>query len=985
MAIITVEDFRKKTLNGEGVPVGEIMLMRNQLDKFMTLIGEEEKDKNLTDEIQNFYVCFSRLINLNASDYEISESLDTLTGFGDFLESVEPGQSKSNAQRIIDEVGKNTFNGFLRYFEKANKEWSLEIENLGDFKELKPSSKEEIKDNPKNKKIEINRNEININENDIKDNNINEININAPKNVNEIDNRIALGDIEGIDEHALNFEQFQNLQVRKQVNMNPTQEMTAAAYIENLQRTAFRRKVKEVTNDDDEDILVTDINGVQNPVNVEEYYLNFLRIMAAREIANSERGNKSRLVHTMVTPRQVEERVNEFKENFAFSKFKDYLENNNDKFLSTLKAAKSGHGGGIDDIFKEFFKKSEVGVFNNAKVYERYMPNAKDRIEFLQEDVAKKIKSRDKIAKASLKAKEEEIEYIREQLGLNNELEEPLIGGKKPKKGKKKKFEYDGLDDLDEAGKKKAFQRLLNRLTGEKDVLEREMSEINNAKKELMTEILLIRNSVKAIRGEKDSLDKTIPVVEPEDEIDSFKSEFNDHIRDREAQIITDEAFNNVTKGHGGLMVDKLRENIEGLNVGFAKRCPALYENTNFGQIKYRRNQAEDVLRDINISIDDFDDELGENNANVNINLDDENVALLNDKGKDILINCILFDKFSRSGKTEKIDNSKYMRDVKWNEYDEKMDKKASFYKDTKKFVDSLEPSDIVEKLIGVAKGNSTKDVILGKSVYGRMDLLKSRADYIRFKLFDLYNKLPEEMAEKIFDNDNVINNKSQNNIEADDDEFVIDNTNLRSDNDDEFVIDNTNLRSDKDDDVFVIDNTGLRSDVNENEPEKINLDNASNKINGVENDDPKTKYTNGLLDDINKYNKLAKSVMAEYLFLDGMTRNSKTLRVEEKKLNKDVPLDKIKEFNTRNSRKHKKYKDAVGNIDNEGVLEMLESLSEDNATVFVTKLTNKYVEQNGLYNKELPKEENLKAPNKGAAGKGGKKVEPKKPTLIKP
>ena len=105
-----------------------------------------------------------------------------------------------------------------------------------------------------------------------------------------------------------------------------------------------------------------------------------VNIMAVRMLANSVRGDKKSLTGKMLTAAAIAEKAEALKENKTFREF--VLDD-----PKAVSAARSGHGGALDDMFKKFLKEQPAGELVNDPLLARYMPTVKERIELLQEQL----------------------------------------------------------------------------------------------------------------------------------------------------------------------------------------------------------------------------------------------------------------------------------------------------------------------------------------------------------------------------------------------------------------------------------------------------------------------------------------------------------------------------------------------------------------------------------------------------------------------
>ena len=114
------------------------------------------------------------------------------------------------------------------------------------------------------------------------------------------------------------------------------------------------------------------------------------KILVIRDLANAERGNQKNLKNCTLRETQVRTAARILKEDQTFRTFIQTLNNDPAKYRAALNAANSGHGGGLDDMFKAYIKNLPAGQMSNAAPLKRYLPTVIDRIEILQKQAKKK-------------------------------------------------------------------------------------------------------------------------------------------------------------------------------------------------------------------------------------------------------------------------------------------------------------------------------------------------------------------------------------------------------------------------------------------------------------------------------------------------------------------------------------------------------------------------------------------------------------------
>ena len=107
-------------------------------------------------------------------------------------------------------------------------------------------------------------------------------------------------------------------------------------------------------------------------------------IMAARDLANSVRGSKTKLLEKTLTMAEIKARAAELGKQPDFTSFIAKLKNDETMRRNAVSAVGSGHGGGLDDMFKAYLAQKEPGELPTHPDLQRWMPSALQRIEGLQ-------------------------------------------------------------------------------------------------------------------------------------------------------------------------------------------------------------------------------------------------------------------------------------------------------------------------------------------------------------------------------------------------------------------------------------------------------------------------------------------------------------------------------------------------------------------------------------------------------------------------
>lgn len=249
---------------------------------------------------------------------------------------------------------------------------------------------------------------------------------------------------------------------------------------------------------------------------MEEFKDNVLHIMAARMLANSDRGKADKLKKTSFTNKQVDDLVRRMKEHDCFKKFLREITLDTDMYKKAFVAAsiKPGHGGKLDDMFKEFLLNIGPGSLSNDALLGRYMPTVKERIESIQK-------------------------LVRNYPDLNKELEDVT----------------NRLRDFQEKGE--GDENLIADLINRKTLLQERVEDCGNSER-ACGEIIVLRNMVKAERGNKSRLNVKIPVAE-EDTLWRQASYFS--ADDKATELgRSEDMLALLQNGHGGEMMRKFRD-----------------------------------------------------------------------------------------------------------------------------------------------------------------------------------------------------------------------------------------------------------------------------------------------------------------------------------------------------------------------------------------------------------------------------------------
>lgn len=177
------------------------------------------------------------------------------------------------------------------------------------------------------------------------------------------------------DPKADKVEELGNAKPKRLANVKPEDTYVkeslevAINYIEDIRDNQFKNAAEDFSSQE-----------------IDKHIDNVFRIMAARQLADSDRGSSEKLKKAVFTGDEVEERVDEMKNDPMFKQFLKDVKLDRNLYNKLIKAAssKSGHGGKLDDIYKEYVKNLPARDLHNTRINERYMPTVKERIEILQ-------------------------------------------------------------------------------------------------------------------------------------------------------------------------------------------------------------------------------------------------------------------------------------------------------------------------------------------------------------------------------------------------------------------------------------------------------------------------------------------------------------------------------------------------------------------------------------------------------------------------
>ena len=431
---------------------------------------------------------------------------------------------------------------------------------------------------------------------------------------------------DNVDQNIVNKEIDENQIIEPRNN--------AAAFIENIRDNGF---------------------PVFNPSQLTEeqknlYADNILKILAVRQLADSERGKKDKLVRYEFTDKELNDRVAEMKEDPVFGDFINKIKQDPDLMKKAILAAQAnlGHGGKLDDMLKDYMLNLPPGEFHNDKLHDRYLPTIKERIEYIQ---------------------------------------------KQYKRAMKAMKQMEVLDDALEVAQKRRSEARINELIRKKEKLADIVENFYVPK--AVAEIVALRNYAKADLGKKNSLNKKIP---------SFD---NDPLQEELGKVYSTQSFQDICQheavlgmlamGHGGDMTALVRE-MEAEQAEHDPYVTALLEKNTIG---YRLNktikdEAKDLAEKIDASV-------------VNESAD---VRQLTEKGKLMIMEYMHLTMKAWNSDYKNVDKELLIKDVPWGEMDKLKRTGLDYDKDIKDFLKDFKAEDTADVLRMMNDEKSPKEFI---------------------------------------------------------------------------------------------------------------------------------------------------------------------------------------------------------------------------------------------------------------------------------
>ena len=453
--MITFEEFEQKIKKDDPNLNNAYFI---NISRGLAAAAKELRNKNntaLADVTEKYANAAAHLQGFPVSEEDIEAGYEGLKGFADFLSLGEP----SNYSKIVEAMPDETRKAFELSMMRVSDGLELELDPEG----LKgPSREHYVEDDSASETSEY-----------------------------QSDMEVSFNIAEAFAEETIPA--YKPLQNDDLVSLPGT--MSAAAYIENIKDHGFPVKNPSVLEPQDKNLYID----------------RFIRIMAARELADSDRGHAAKLNSHRLTAQDVDDRATQMKKDPTFRAFIKTLESDTKKLKSAISAATSGHGGGIDDMFKDFIKKQSACKLRNDNILKRYMPNAKERLEILQGQY--------KTYKNSFK----ELRTVDNKLRALRGVNDPAA---------------------------------IDKLRAKKIKLERNLQDYDPG--EVAAEMITLRSLIKADKGKKASLDKTIPVSAGKDNLSKNSKVLADNEGVR--HILTSRAVTDlINTGHGGNMMAEAR------------------------------------------------------------------------------------------------------------------------------------------------------------------------------------------------------------------------------------------------------------------------------------------------------------------------------------------------------------------------------------------------------------------------------------------
>ena len=350
----------------------------------------------------------------NKDEAGITKSIETLKDFGEYLAQVPKrnGNTESNFQLLCSASytfeGWDQFMAFMENIKKVNQDLNLEIST--EKKEFELDAKKYKA--PANFRYgEDNSSSDNEDSYDTLKNDSFDENVNNNDNNEKDDNDVQVEDLDADDDEYEdeNEKENENEDLLKKDNreekLNNSDPNKTVIY---NKKTEKKDNIFEVEDSSSEDSSVYDsddndltnealldksdtalnwIDGFKEDAKEkgEDYRLIAARIFAARILVDSVPGSKSSL-KKQVNGIEIDRVAKQLMDNVTFSEFVNGMKK------SELKEyiGKYGHGGKLEEKFKNYILHLEAGQLHNDRILDRFMPRVIDRIDVLKGYARKK-------------------------------------------------------------------------------------------------------------------------------------------------------------------------------------------------------------------------------------------------------------------------------------------------------------------------------------------------------------------------------------------------------------------------------------------------------------------------------------------------------------------------------------------------------------------------------------------------------------------
>ena len=354
----------------------------------------------------------------NKDEAGITKSIETLKDFGEYLAQVPKrnGNTESNFQLLCSASytfeGWDQFMAFMENIKKVNQDLNLGIstekkefeldakkykapanfrygednsssDNEDSYDTLKNDSFDEnVNNNDNNEKDD---NDVQVEDLDADDDEYEDENKNENENENENENLLKKDNREEkLNNSDPNKTVIYNKKTEKKDNIFEVEDSSSE------DSSVYDSDDNDLTNEallDKSDTALNWIDGFKEDAKEkgEDYRLIAARIFAARILVDSVPGSKSSL-KKQVNGIEIDRVAKQLMDNVTFSEFVNGMKK------SELKEyiGKYGHGGKLEEKFKNYILHLEAGQLHNDKILDRFMPRVIDRIDVLKGYARKK-------------------------------------------------------------------------------------------------------------------------------------------------------------------------------------------------------------------------------------------------------------------------------------------------------------------------------------------------------------------------------------------------------------------------------------------------------------------------------------------------------------------------------------------------------------------------------------------------------------------